>query len=179
MRSFKTAGGLALAGLCLALAGCVNAPMTSYFEATAQPKIGAAGHWDAVANDVVAKTLETLQKTGIERTTPVHVALPAEPSQFDKGFRELIITKLVQSGVTVMQQPTQAQLQISYGAQVVRHGKRLPNPELVLTTTVVRNNQYLARKTDVYYLEKSDAVLFTAEDERPEFPVKNLKVVGQ
>lgn len=176
MRSFKAAGGLALAGLCLALVGCVNAPMTSYFEVTAQPKIGAAGHWDAVANDVVAKTLETLQKTGIERTTPVFVALPAEPSQFDRGFRDLITTKLVQSGVTVMQQP--AQLQLSYNAQVVRHGKRLPNPELLLTTTVSRNNQFLARKTDVYYLEKSDAALFTADDERPAFPEKNMKVVG-
>ena len=129
MRSFKSAGGLALAGLCLALAGCVNAPMTSYSKPRPQPKIGAAGHWDSVANDVVAKTLGNTAK---DRHRAHHAGprgLPAEPSQFDKGFRELIITKLVQSGVTVMQQPAQAQLQVSYGAQVVRHGKRLPNPE--------------------------------------------------
>ncbi|AVO49330.1 hypothetical protein C6568_08675 [Melaminivora suipulveris] len=34
------------------------------------------------------------------------------------------------------------------------------NTELVLTTTVTRGGQYIARKTDVYYLENADVPLF-------------------
>ena len=32
--------------------------------------------------------------------------------------------------------------------------------ELILTTTVTRGGQYVARKTDVYYLENVDTPLF-------------------
>ena len=34
------------------------------------------------------------------------------------------------------------------------------NTELILTTTVTRDGQYVARKTDVYYLENVDTPLF-------------------
>ena len=46
---------------------------------------------------------------------------------------------------------------------------------LILTTTVTRGGQYLARKTDVYYLENADTPLFT----RPSYKNVNMKVVSQ
>ena len=50
------------------------------------------------------------------------------------------------------------------------------NTELILTTTVSRGGQYVARKTDVYYLENADAPLFL----RPQhYRAVNLKVVSQ
>ena len=50
------------------------------------------------------------------------------------------------------------------------------NTELILTTTVTRGGQYVARKTDVYYLENADAPLFL----RPQhYRAVNLKVVSQ
>jgi len=49
------------------------------------------------------------------------------------------------------------------------------NTELILTTTVTRGGQYLARKTDVYYLENADTPLFT----RPSYKNVNMKVVSQ
>jgi hypothetical protein len=50
------------------------------------------------------------------------------------------------------------------------------NTELILTTTVTRGGQYVARKTDVYYLENADTPLFL----RPShYRNVNMKVVSQ
>ena len=50
------------------------------------------------------------------------------------------------------------------------------NTELILTTTVTRDGQYVARKTDVYYLENVDTPLFM----RPSYyRTVNMKVVSQ
>ncbi len=47
--------------------------------------------------------------------------------------------------------------------------------ELILTTTVATGGRYLARKTDLYYVEEEDASLFSAI----QMPKMNkVKVVG-
>ena len=51
--------------------------------------------------------------------------------------------------------------------------------ELILTTTVARGQQYLTRKTDVYYLEDADIPLFLAPVRLEPFPVKAMKVTEQ
>ena len=47
--------------------------------------------------------------------------------------------------------------------------------EMILTTTVTRGGQYVARKTDVYYLENADTPLFM----RPSYRNVNRRVVSQ
>ena len=216
-----------LAGAVATMVGCANRapiPLAENFELTVQPKVRSAGHWELVSRDVVAQTLATLDKAGVAPGTPLHVALPPNPSAFDVGFRDFLITKLVQSGSTVQQMPGQT-LDVTYHAQVVRHNSERPhfipgqftmitaglmaayglrhehldaqmlgalglavaadygasvnsggptNTEMILTTTVARGGQYLARKTDVYYLENADTPLFM----RPSKSV-NMKVVSQ
>ena len=216
-----------LAGAVATMVGCANRapiPLAENFELTVQPKVRSAGHWELVSRDVVAQTLATLDKAGVAPGTPLYVALPPNPSAFDVGFRDFLITKLVQSGATVQQMPGQT-LDVTYHAQVVRHNSERPhfipgqftmitaglmaayglrhehldaqmlgalglavaadygasvnsggptNTEMILTTTVARGGQYLARKTDVYYLENADTPLFM----RPSKSV-NMKVVSQ
>ena len=216
-----------LAGAVATMVGCANRapiPLAENFELTVQPKVRSAGHWELVSRDVVAQTLATLDKAGVAPGTPLHVALPPNPSAFDVGFRDFLITKLVQSGATVQQMPGQTP-DVTYHAQVVRHNSERPhfipgqftmitaglmaayglrhehldaqmlgalglavaadygasvnsggptNTEMILTTTVARGGQYLARKTDVYYLENADTPLFM----RPSKSV-NMKVVSQ
>ncbi len=216
-----------LAGAVATMVGCANRapiPLAENFELTVQPKVRSAGHWELVSRDVVAQTLATLDKAGVAPGTPLHVALPPNPSAFDVGFRDFLITKLVQSGATVQQMPGQT-LDVTYHAQVVSHNSERPhfipgqftmitaglmaayglrhehldaqmlgalglavaadygasvnsggptNTEMILTTTVARGGQYLARKTDVYYLENADTPLFM----RPSKSV-NMKVVSQ
>jgi hypothetical protein len=62
-----------------------------------------------------------------------------------------------------------------YGASVNTGGPT--NTEMVLTTTVTRGGQYVARKTDVYYLENVDAPLFMRSP--PPYQSVNMKVVSQ
>jgi hypothetical protein len=216
-----------LAGAVATMVGCANRapiPLAENFELTVQPKVRSAGHWELVSRDVVSQTLATLDKAGVAPGTPVHVALPPNPSAFDVGFRDFLITKLVQSGAVVQQMPGQT-LDVTYHAQVVRHNSERPhfipgqftmltaglmaayglrhehldaqllaglglavaadygasinsggptNTEMILTTTVARGGQYIARKTDVYYLENADTPLFM----RPSKSV-NMKVVSQ
>lgn len=210
------------------LAGCATKspiPLAENFELTVQPKVRSAGHWDLLSRDVVAQTLGTLESAGIDRQTQLHVALPHNPSAFDLAFRDFLITKLVQTGAVVQQQPGQT-LDVTYHTQVVRHNSDRPhfipgqftmitaglmaayglhaqhidtqllatlglagamdygasinsggptNTELILTTTVTRGGQYVARKTDVYYLENVDTPLFM----RSSYRNVSMKVVSQ
>ena len=229
MKFSKAVGLAVLAGAVATLAGCAYRspiPLAENFELTSQPKVRSAGHWELVSNDVVAQTLSTLDKTGVAPGTQLHVALPPNPGAFDLAFREFLITKMVQSGAPVMQDPGPA-LNVTYNTQVVRHNSPRPhfipgqftmiaaglmaayglrhehvdaqllaglgltaladygasinsggptNTELILTTTVTRGGQYVARKTDVYYLENADTPLFL----RPShYRNVNMKVVSQ
>ena len=224
----KVLGWTVAAGAALALAGCGSAPipLAKNFELTSQYKVRSAGHWELLSRDVVAQTRATLEKSGYAPDTPLHVAAPAQASAFDLGFRDFLITGLVQGGAAVQQSPG-AVLEVSYNTQVVRHNSDRPhfipgqftllaagvmaayglrhehvdakllatlglttaldyansihsggptNTELILTTTVTRAGQYVARKTDVYYLENADTPLFL----RPaHYRAVNMKVVSQ
>lgn len=60
-----------------------------------------------------------------------------------------------------------------YGSSVYTGGPT--HTEMILTTSVARGGQYLARQTDVYYLENADTPLFM----RPSYKNINMKVVAQ
>ena len=62
---------------------------------------------------------------------------------------------------------------LDYTASVYTGGPT--NTEMILTTTVTHGGQYIARKTDVYYLENVDAPLFMRNGYRN----VNMKVVAQ
>lgn len=232
MRLWKISATAGWAAACLALTACGSAPIpvASNFDYTVQHKVRSAGHWDLMANDVVQQTLSTLQKAGVARSTPIFVSLPEQTSAFDRGFREFVLTKLVQNGMTVLDRASAAELQLSYATQVVVHKSARPHfipgqftmlagglmaayglrgehldtkllatlglsgaadfansinsggpthTEVILTTSVSRVGQYLARKTDVYYLEDVDAPLFLAQQPGQIYPARSMKVVGQ
>ena len=110
------------------LAGCANSPipLAQNFELTSQYKVRSAGHWDLVSKDVVGQTAATLDKAGVG-SAPVYVSLPAKPSAFDQGFREFLITKMVQGGKQVLTTPNPQALEVSYQTQVVRHNSPRPH----------------------------------------------------
>ena len=220
MRLLALGAGVAL------LTACTTAPIpvSENFPLTVQPKVRSAGHWNILSKDVVAQTLDTLSKVG--STAHLYVALPPQASDFDRAFREFLITELVKSGRVVMQRPDNA-MEVSYQTQVVTHASYRPHfvpgvftmltagvyaayglrlehldaklagglglaavadtvasvnsggpthTELILTTTVTMAGRYLARKTDVYYVEEEDASLFAAL-QLPKAP-RLVKVVG-
>lgn len=214
-------------GLGLALlSACATSPIpvSENFPITVQPKVRSAGHWNLLSKDVVSQTLETLSK--VDSVAHLYVALPPQSSEFDKAFREFLITELVKAGRIVQQGPEQA-IEVSYRTQVVRHASPRPHfvpgqftmitaglyamyglrneyldaklagglglaavadtiastnsggpthTELILTTTVASGGRYLARKTDLYYVEEEDASLFAAI---APMRMNTVKVVGQ
>jgi len=227
MRSWKSIGLTVASIAALTACGTAPIPVATNFDYATQQKARSAGHWDLMARDVVAQTLNSLDGVGVPRNTAVYVALPQNPSAFDQGFREFLLTKLVQSGVTVLDNARSADLRLSYGTQVVVHKSERPqfipgqftmlagglmavyglrtehldtkllatlglagaadfansinaggptHTEVILTTSVKRADQYLVRKTDVYYLEDVDAPLFLKQAAAP---VVNFPVVGR
>lgn len=129
MKFSKAVSLAVLAGAVATLAGCAYRspiPLAENFELTSQPKVRSAGHWELVSNDVVAQTLGSLDKAGAAPGTPLYVALPPNPSSFDLAFRDFLITKMVQSGATVLQDPGQT-LNVTYNTQIVRHNSPRPH----------------------------------------------------
>jgi len=139
-----------LAGIfVIGLAGCSHAPIpvAENFEYTAQKKVRSAGHWDAVAAHVVSQTLSRLQPTPAAGQ-PLRVVLPSEPTTFDKAFRELLITRMVNDGKTVVERED-APIKVSYQAQVVRHNSERPHfvPGLF---TAITSGVYVAHYLGVH-----------------------------
>ena len=116
---------MALGAGALLLAGCASSPIpvSANFPITVEPKVRSAGHWGQLSNDVVKQTLESLGKAGVSGN--LYVALPANPTVFDKAFQQFLITDLVKAGRVVQQGPEQA-LEVSYQTQVVRHNSPRP-----------------------------------------------------
>lgn len=114
------------AGVAL-LAGCVSSPIpvSGNFPITVEPKVRSAGHWGLVSNDVVKQTMESLTKVGVSGN--LYVALPANPTAFDKAFQQFLITDLVNKSGRVVQQGPEQALEVSYQTQVVRHNSPRPD----------------------------------------------------
>ncbi len=206
----KTIGAAALVGAVLALTGCaVEAPVpygANYAQPT-QMKVRAAGHWDLMASDVVAETMATLERNGLNAKTPLYVALPQNASAFDAVFHDLVVTKLVQQGASVYNTPGQ-QLELNYDAKIVHHNLQHVDgngysregfngfgatigdadyqpvtaagapaySEVLLTSTVLRQGQYVARKSNVYYVDNASVGQFAKTEA---YRAVNMKVVNK
>lgn len=199
-------------------------PVSENFPITSQPKVRSAGHWAALSRDLVVQTKLRLKEAGASEQTGLYVALPANPTDFDRAFRDFLITELVKSGQRVMDND-KAPLVLTYNTQIVKHNSYRPHhipagytalaaglyvlreaseivaaaltvaaadamsseysggptsTELLLTTTVTGAGRYMARSTDVYYVEESDTSLFSVlAAPVPTYGVKSMKVVGQ
>ncbi|WP_334154703.1 hypothetical protein [Tepidimonas sp.] len=149
MNRFKTAYAALAGSLLVGLGGCTHAPIpvAENFPYTAQKKVRSAGHWDAVAGHVVSTTLTRLGQTPAAGAA-LQVGLPASPTAFDRAFRELLITRLVSEGKTVVERDD-APIKVSYQAQVVRHNSDRPHfiPGLF---TAITSGVYVAHYLGVH-----------------------------
>ena len=122
----KTLMQMALGAGAALLVGCASSPIpvSANFPMTVEPKVRSAGHWGMLSSDVAKQTLDSLGKLGVSGN--LYVALPPNPTTFDKAFQNFLITDLVKSGRVVQQYPDKA-LEVSYQTQVVRHNSHRPN----------------------------------------------------
>lgn len=212
----KTVNLLIAAFLATGCASEVPSPKT--FPLTSQQKIKSAHHWDVIAKDAAQQAASSLVKHKLG-STPVVVTSPQSGASFQLGFKNFLITHLVDLNQPVAQKD--AEVEVQFETQIVRHASdrqaSIPGEltvltagilvvrqaalhwsgdalkagtlaaagladwgkgqitsttktEVIVTTSVIRNGQYLSRKTDVYYLEDADGSLFEQ--------MKQWRVVG-
>jgi len=115
MKNFiKKIGASALVVL---LAGCSTAqvPYTENFPASHQKVARAANHWDILADDVAAQTVAAI---GTQKT--IYIAEPTEDTDFNRAFRNFLITRMVNKSIPVSNQRIGA-IEVQYETQVVMH----------------------------------------------------------
>lgn len=119
----------AAAIIMLALSGCANRPIPVVQDVPTQYRMEAARHWQVLANQTankLVKTLNELPPTGgklpAEGVPPMYLALPDNPTLFDKSFRDLLTTELVDRNVPVASQKTPGVLTVTSNVQVIEYG---------------------------------------------------------
>ena len=169
---------VAIAGMLLA--GCASSKFSSYAETgtTKNADIQAnASNWLLVAKDVADKIKLNTDKIG----APVFVTLPANSSKFGRAFYEQVVTSLVNQGVTVRKFNDGTAQIVDIDTQLVRFvpekqaNRRIfgltlgsgnevhANYEVIITTSLVKNSQFVARRTDAYPVNEYDASLYNKD----------------
>ena len=210
------------------VAGCATefseVPRPTNYSILKQKKVQSGAHWDLIANDVAEQL-----KNSIGRDEILFVSLPLRNTDFNRAFRNQMITALVNKGVRVSPNGDTRALVIDVEAQLVKfspqrfqnarfvsstaiaagfmavHGLDLsdsgnaavgilgltaardwhqwlereyangdtPQHELIVTTSASNSAQYVARRTDVYYISDADNRLYGPPDR-----TVNIKITG-
>ena len=91
--------GVIAIALLISLAGCMSqTPVPVTYKYSTQQKMQAAHHWDILAQDVASQTQLTLTNAG-RQGKPVYVDMVNSP--YGEGFRDLLMTRLVNSGLNI------------------------------------------------------------------------------
>lgn len=117
---------IALAGLLALLGGCtsLDVPRADNYPTTDQKKARAVHHWNVLADDVASR-IEGKLAAWPKGEHPIYVAVNAGDTSFNTGFRKLLITRLLDRGVTLSTEPTDVTL--TFETQVVQHQARVQN----------------------------------------------------
>jgi len=195
--------------LVIFLGSCSRIPQPASYAYSEQQKMQAAHHWDVLASDVANQINNRLiitdfvDKAVYVKTTCGNDASPCEQgqtTQFNEGFRDLLITRLVNFGVPTSLEKKVSDIEVNYKVQVVYHASNrytLPpgtlsvitaaisvfrhapstiqmlalaagidiansagpvngHYEVIITTSMVADEQYLFRTSDIYYINDPD-----------------------
>ncbi|MBU0944905.1 MAG: hypothetical protein KJ804_19425 [Proteobacteria bacterium] len=195
--------------LLILLSGCTRIPQPASYAYSEQQKMQAAQHWDILASDVANQINNQLirsdyiDKAVFVKTTCGSDAIPCEQgatSQFNEGFRDLLITRLVHFGVPTSIEKKLSDIEVNYKVQVIYHSTssssvppgvltaitaavsvlrhvpsdiqsialaagldlansaapRIGHYEVIITTSMVANEKYLFRTSDIYYINDPD-----------------------
>jgi hypothetical protein len=122
----------------LIIYGCAQVPTSVTYPYISQQKMQAAYHWGVLAEDVATQVSETLKAKNL-LTESVFIqpycGTPSEPcsahneTPFGEGFTDLLLTKLVNSGVKVSTDEKNA-LIVTSKVQVVYHRANRDIPKI-------------------------------------------------
>ncbi len=195
--------------LTLLLSSCSRIPQPASYAFSEQQKMQAAHHWDVLAADVANQINNQLiisdyvDKAVYVKATCGTDAVPCEQgetTQFNEGFRDLLITRLVNYGVPTSSNKKLTDIEVNYKVQVIYHAsnrytmapgtltaltavisvfRNAPSTlqalaiatgidllntaspinghyEVIITTSMVTEEKYLFRTSDIYYINDPD-----------------------
>ena len=142
--SHRRARAVTLALAALLAAGCssLDVPRADNYPASDQKKARAVHHWDVLADDVAGRIAGKIAAWP-PGEHPIHVASAPGDSSFGNGFHKLLVTRLLDRGVTLSTQPAAVTLHVE--TQLVQHeapvANRAPMPftRLALGVGVARD----------------------------------------
>jgi hypothetical protein len=100
-----------------------EAPLPKLFPMTAQEKIQAVHHWDLIAKHTAGLVKSGLQTGYPQRVGAIYVA-PSGTTPFEKAFHSLLITRLFEEGLSVVNDPRD-NLTLSFDVDLVKHPTRI------------------------------------------------------
>mgnify|MGYP003594786312 CR=1 FL=1 len=114
--------------------GCstLDVPRADNYSATGQKKARAVHHWDVLADDVAGRIAGKISDWPPDEY-PIYI-VPATDSDFNQGFRKLLITRLLDRGLYLSTEPTDVVL--TFDAQVVVHPDPVNNKVQLPVTTL-------------------------------------------
>ncbi len=114
----------------LLLSSCSRIPQPASYAFSEQQKMQAAHHWDVLAADVANQINNQLiisdyvDRAVYVKTTCGTDSVPCErgqTTQFNEGFRDLLITRLVNYGVPTSSDKKMTDIAVDYKVQVIYH----------------------------------------------------------
>ncbi len=137
---------LLIVSFCFLVFGCSYIPNPAPYEYSEQKKMQAAQHWNTLAEDVANKINNELIRNDFlnasvyVKETCGNDAEPCdqnETSQFNEGFRDLLVTQLVNFGIPTNTEINRDVIVVDYKVQVVHHSSdRVPVPPTGAITTL-------------------------------------------
>lgn len=106
--------------LAILLAGCANQPVGKWYPISTQKKVSAVHQWGLIASDAAEQTGTLLASSKELVGKPLYVTENGK-SHFDRGFRNYMITSLVNNGA-IVSASKEGSIEVNYETQVVRHG---------------------------------------------------------
>ena len=126
-------------------------PVPNGFRLSTQQKIQAVQHWKLLAEDVADLIKKKIENGYHDTRIPIYVA-PSGITPFEKAFHDLLLTRLVETGLDVSNQP-KGNLQLSFDIQVITHHNKILRTGAVVYKSLAPGF-FVRRDTPLYGPEK-------------------------
>lgn len=109
--------------LVILMSGCAitpysEAPTPKNYARTDQMKVQAGEHWKIIANDLATSVLKNIDKSKI-----IYLNAPSVQSDFNDAMHTLLISAMVNKGITVVKSSANANLSIDMSTNVLKFTK--------------------------------------------------------
>jgi len=129
-------------------------------------------HWEMLAEKEASKILAVVSKKNEE----IYIEYQKDATPFQTAYHELLISKLVSNGATVVAESTSVSSIFSYKVQVISHNKQglavvdlsdigdvflnreapEQKTEILITTSGINNNRIIMSDSQIYYFFPSN-----------------------